>query len=63
MIMKLAILTVLIRGQIPVDNKHFLMAIVPLVMLTHRIIKELNLNLKLNTNPQIATIVTLIVLQ
>ena len=61
--MKLAILTVLIRGQIQVDNKHFLMAIVPLVMLTHRIIKELNLNLKLNTNPQIATIVTLIVLQ
>ena len=63
MIMKLIILTVLIKGQIQVDNKHFLIAIVPLVVSTHRIIKELNTNLKPNTNPKIATTVTLLWLQ
>ena len=64
MIMKLVTLIVKITRQIQVDDKHFLMATVPLeVMSTHKIIKELNLNLKSNTNPQIATTVTLLGLQ
>ena len=46
------------------SGRHFLMVIVPLVVMsTHRIIKELNMNLKPNTNPQITMTVTLLMLQ
>ena len=46
------------------SGRHFLMVIVPLVVMsTHRIIKGLNMNLKPNTNPQLTMTVTLLMLQ